>query len=62
VQFDFIIKRDTGKTPTMWIEEKLANEIKKDLNDTAIPISKISENISSLLFQVSLNSFLVLQE
>ena len=43
VQFDFIIKRDTGKTPTAWIEEKLANEIKKDLNNTAIPISQISE-------------------
>lgn len=43
VQFDFIIKRDTGKTPTMWIEEKLANEIKKDLNDTYVSISQISE-------------------
>lgn len=43
VQFDFIIKRDTGKTPTMWIEEKLANEIKKDLNDTSVYISQISE-------------------
>lgn len=43
VQFDFIIKRDTGKTPTAWIEEKLANEIKKDLNDTSVYISQISE-------------------
>ena len=43
VQFDFIIKRDTGKTPTAWIEEKLTNEIKKDLSNTAISISQISE-------------------